>query len=79
MSGRSKHKTLLMISSALITAVTTAFAVYAGTHISASAPGSFLAQAVPVGASAIQQVLVMAWSEFSSHLAETCSSSTSQL
>ena len=78
MHKRSKRKTFLIATSSLITAMTTAFAVYAGDHISASAPGSFLAQAVPVGASAVQQVLVMAWSEFSHQLVETCSSSTSQ-
>ena len=78
MHKKPKRKARLMISSALITAVTTAVAVYAGTHISAATPGSFLAQAVPVGASALQQMLVMAWSAFSNNSAETCSSSASQ-
>jgi hypothetical protein len=72
MSRKLKHKTFTITSSLFITAITTAVAVYAGVHISASAPGSVLAQAVPVGVSTVQQVVLVAWSEFSEHLKEKC-------
>jgi hypothetical protein len=75
MPAKLKHKTLLMMPTAVITAATTALAVYAGTRINAIAPGSFMAEAVPVGMSTVQQVLVMAWSEFSGHFKETASTS----
>ncbi len=67
MSGELKHKTLMITASLLITAVTTAFAVYAGARISMVAPGSILVQAVPVGVSTMQQMLLLLWAEFSSH------------
>ncbi len=79
MTKKLKHKTLLMIPSVLITAVTTTVAVYVGARIGVNAPGSLLELVVPVGASTVQQVLVTAWTEFSNHLIQTCTSSTSQL
>ena len=76
MSKKLKHKAFTFTTTLLITAMTTAVAVYASVHIHASAPGSILAQAaVPVGASTMQQMLLMAWSEFSEHLKKTCTAS----
>ena len=72
MTRKFRHKALSITSTLLITAFTTTVAVYAGIHVNASAPGSFLAQVVPVGASTMQQMLLMAWSEFSEHLKKTC-------
>jgi hypothetical protein len=72
MPKKLKHKTFTITSSLLITAITTAVAVYAGVHISANAPGSALAEAVPVGVSTVQQMVLVAWSEYSEHLKETC-------
>jgi hypothetical protein len=73
MSTKLKHKALSVTSTVLITAFTTGIAFYAGIHLHISQPGSVLVQAaVPVGASTMQQVLLMAWSEFSETLKKTC-------
>lgn len=73
MSKALKHRALSITSTLLITAFTTGVAFYFGLHLHATQPSSVLAQAaVPVGASTMQQVLLLAWSEFSEHLKKTC-------
>jgi len=73
MSKKLKYKALSITSTVLITAFTTGIAFYIGIHLHTSVPTSVLAQAVvPVGASTMQQVLLLAWSEFSETLKKTC-------
>jgi hypothetical protein len=65
--GGLKHKTRLVTSSLFITAATATLAVYAEHYANVNLPGSVLAQAVPVGISTVQQMLVIIWAEFSGH------------
>jgi hypothetical protein len=72
-----RNKTHLVTATVFITAATTSLAVYAGHYISAAVPGSVLAQAVvPVGASTVQQMLLIIWSEVSGHAKPQTSSIT---
>ena len=73
MSNKLKHKAFSFTSTLFITAVTAAVSVYASSHISVPASGSVLAEAaVPVGVSTVQQMLTMAWSEFTEHVKKSC-------
>ena len=72
MTHKIKHKAITASTALLITALTTSVAVYAGVHINATAPGSVLAQAVPVGVSTVQQMLLMVWTEYAERLKKTC-------
>ena len=73
MSRRLKYKAFMVTSTLFITAVTAAVSVYASGHITIPTSGSVLAEAaVPVGVSTVQQMLTLAWSEFTEHLKKTC-------